>query len=89
MFVLEYNHVRVRGATAPIDFEIKLHEGGETVDMLFGNNPANPGDGRGATIGIENATGTDALEFSFSEALLGPNVAYRFEVVPVATSTAP
>ena len=54
-FVLEYDNVRVRGATAPIDFEIKLHENGETVDLLFGNNPANPGDGRGATIGIEDA----------------------------------
>jgi subtilisin family serine protease len=85
IFVLEYNDVRVRGALAPIDFEIKLHEGGETVDLLFGDNPANPGDGRGATIGIENATGTDALEFSFSEALLGPTAAYRFEIVPVAT----
>jgi subtilisin family serine protease len=85
VFVLEYDNIRVRGSAASVDFEIKIHEGGETVDVLFGNNPANPGDGRGATIGIENAAGTDALEFSFSDGLLGPNSAYRFEIVPVAT----
>lgn len=84
-FVIEVSDARVRGATAPIDFEIKLHEGGETVDLLYGNNAANPGDGRGATIGIEDAAGADALEFSFGEGLLTPNSAFRFEVVPVGT----
>jgi subtilisin family serine protease len=84
-FVVDYSDARVRGAVAPIDFQIKLHERGETVDLLFGANPANPGDGRGATIGIEDADGSDALEFSFGEGLLGPNVAYRFEPKPVAT----
>ena len=71
-------------STSPIDFEIKLHEDGETVDLLYGANAPNPGDGRGATIGIEDAAGSDALEFSFGEALLTPNSAYRFEIVPVA-----
>ncbi len=82
VFVLEFSNIAVRGATAPIDFEIKLYERGEIVDILYGDNPANPGDGRGATIGIENQTGTDALEFSFSDSLTTSNSAYRYQVVP-------
>lgn len=82
VFVLEYQDIGVRGTSATIDFEIKLHEAGETIDLLFGANPANPGDGRGATIGIENAAGDDALEFSFGDSLVGPNSAWRFELVP-------
>lgn len=80
-FVIEYSDVQA-GTSATLDFEIVLHEGGETLDLVYGDNPPNPGDGRGATIGIENATGTDALEFSFLEDLLTPNTAYRFEPVP-------
>jgi hypothetical protein len=80
-FVIEYSDVQA-GTAATLDFEIVLHEGGETVDIVYGDNPANPGDGRGATIGIENATGTDALEFSFLQDLLTPNTAYRYELVP-------
>ena len=81
-FVLELSGISVRGAASPVDFEIKLHESGETVDILYGNNPANPGDGRGATIGIENAAGTDALEFAFSGSVVTPNSAFRYEPVP-------
>ncbi len=82
VFVLEFNDIGVRGTTATVDFEIKLHEAGETIDILYGANPPNPGDGRGATIGIENETGTDALEFSFSNSLVGPNSAYRYQLMP-------
>ncbi|HEY6570563.1 MAG TPA: carboxypeptidase regulatory-like domain-containing protein, partial [Candidatus Limnocylindrales bacterium] len=81
-FVIEMNDVSVRGATSTVDIEIKLYEIGETVDILYGNNDANPGDGRGSTIGIEDADGTDALEFSFSDSLVTANTAYRYEVVP-------
>jgi subtilisin family serine protease len=80
--VLELTDIAVMGATSTVDVEIKLYERGETVDILYGNNAANPGDGRGATIGIEDATGTDALEFSFSESLIVPNTGYRYELVP-------
>ena len=52
-----------------LDFEVKLWEDG-TIDLLYGSNPANPGDGRLATVGIENATGTDALQIGFLERVL-------------------
>ena len=71
-------------ATGRVDVEVKLWEDGR-IDVLYGDNPARPGDGRDATIGIENADGTDALQFSFSEDLVSPNVAFRYEPVPVGT----
>jgi subtilisin family serine protease len=80
-FVIEYSGMKVAGASGRVSFEIKLWEDGR-IDLLYGDNPASPGDGRNATIGIENATGTDALQFSFFEGLLGPNSAYRYEHVP-------
>ena len=82
IFVLEYTDIGILGSTSTIDFEIKLYERGETIDILYGANPPNPGDGRGAGIGIEDASGTDGLEFSFGQALLAPNTAYRYEPMP-------
>ncbi len=92
-FVVEYEQLKVGprfgdlstsaepAVTGRVDIEVKLWEDG-TIDILYGDNPANPGDGRDASIGIENADGTDALQFSFSEDLVSPNVAYRYEPVP-------
>ena len=80
-FVIEYTDVRVLGTAALLDFEIKLWENG-TIDLLYGSNPANPGDGRVATVGIENATGTDALQIGFFEGNLESNHAIRITTVP-------
>jgi subtilisin family serine protease len=80
-FVIEYQGVKVNGASGRLSFEVKLWNDGR-IDFLYANNPANPGDGRNAGIGIENATGTDALQFSFLDGLIGPNQAFRFEHVP-------
>ncbi len=68
-FIIEYSDVRVLGTPTLLDFEIKLWENG-SIDLLYGGNPANPGDGRTATVGIENATGTDALQIGFFESNL-------------------
>jgi subtilisin family serine protease len=80
-FVIEYTGIRTFSATGRLSFEVKLHEDG-TIDLLYGDNPADPGDGRNAGVGIENATGTDALQFSLFERVLGPNQAWRYEIVP-------
>jgi subtilisin family serine protease len=80
-FVIEYSAMKVVGSTSRVSFEVKLWEDGR-IDMLYGPNAANPGDGRNAGIGIENATGTDALQFSFLEDVLEPLTAFRYEPVP-------
>ncbi|HET7473966.1 MAG TPA: carboxypeptidase regulatory-like domain-containing protein [Candidatus Limnocylindrales bacterium] len=80
-FVLEYSDMVVFGTSSRVSFEVKLWESG-AIDMLYGANAANPGDGRNAGIGIENAAGSDALQFSFLDGLVGPNEAFRYELVP-------
>ncbi|MBA2489140.1 MAG: carboxypeptidase regulatory-like domain-containing protein, partial [Chloroflexi bacterium] len=83
-FVIEYSDIRSRtSSSARLDLEFKLYERSETMDILYGAaNPANPGDGRNATIGIEDATGTDGLQFSFFERRVTAGSAYRYETVP-------
>ena len=77
-FVIEYNGMRA-GASR-LSFEAQLHEDGR-IDLLYGPNPANPGDGRNALTGIENETGTDALEISLFDGVIEPNSAIRIEPV--------
>lgn len=92
-FVIEFEQMKVgprfggerTGAepsvTGRLDLEVKLWEDGR-IDVLYGDNPANPGDGRNASIGIESADGTDALQFSLFDDLVSKDVSYRYEVVP-------
>jgi len=80
-FVIEYSAMKVAGSSNRLSFEVKLWEDGR-IDMLYGPNAANPGDGRNAGVGIENATGTDALQFSFLDGLIEPSSAFRYESVP-------
>ena len=65
---------------------MKLWESGN-IDLLYGPNAPNPGDGRNATVGIEDASGTDALELGFMEPILTPNSATRITVVPTGIAT--
>ena len=85
-FVISYSNIRAFGASATLDFQVKLWESG-AIDLLYGPNAPNPGDGRNATVGIENATGTDALELTFMEPVLGPNSAIRISEVPTGIVT--
>jgi subtilisin family serine protease len=81
-FVIEYQAMHPFGAPAAIrlTFEVKLHEDGR-IDLLYGPNPADPGDGRLALTGIENETGSDALQISLFEGLIDPDSAIRIETV--------
>jgi subtilisin family serine protease len=98
-FVLEYEDLKAgpifnpggananaATAVARADLEVKLWDDGR-IDVLYGDNPANPGDGRNSSIGIESHTGTDALQFALFDDLISPKSAYRYEVVPTGTVT--
>jgi subtilisin family serine protease len=85
-FVISYDDVKGAGASAGISFQVKLWESG-AIDLLYGANATNPGDGRNATIGIENATGTDALQIGNRERVLSANRAIRISVVPTGIVT--
>jgi extracellular elastinolytic metalloproteinase len=69
-FVVEYRNVRFISGTQRLDFNIVLQEDGRVMTQY--RNLADDGRERGnsATIGIEDHTGTVALEFSMNEAIL-------------------
>jgi subtilisin family serine protease len=84
-FVIEYSNVLLLGTDARMSFEMKLWANG-TIDFLYGDNPG-AADGHDALVGIENATGSDALQISFMEAVIQPSSAIRIETLPVAIVT--
>jgi hypothetical protein len=78
-FVIEWRNVRFFGdTTRRIDLNIVLFESGQILTQS--RNRADDGRERGnsATLGIENATGTVALQFSFNQPVL--------DVEPTVTS---
>ena len=75
VFVLEYS--AVKAGTTPVTFEIKLWENGD-IDLLYDD----AGNGDDAGIGIENADGTDALQFGFRQDVISDGSAFRFTEVP-------
>lgn len=86
VFVVEYDDVLPAGSTERLDFEVKLWEGGQ-IDVLYGDNAPDPGDGRDAGIGIEDPEGDDGLQVSLHESSVRPNSALRYEVVPTGVVT--
>jgi hypothetical protein len=73
-FVVQYTDVPHIGSTGPYTFQIILRPGGEILyQYLSMGNPVNS-----ATIGIENADGTIALEIAENAAYLHDSLAVRF-----------
>ena len=86
MFVIEWRNVRFFGdTTRRLDFEVILTENGRILTQY--RNIANDGRERGnsATLGIENATGTIALQYSFNQANIDfPEFAVLYRLPPSA-----
>jgi glucose/arabinose dehydrogenase len=82
-FVLEWRNVGMYGSSSPrITVEVILSVGGEIVFNyadLAGTKPAELG--AGATVGIENAAGTAALQHSFNQPALANGTAIIFRPV--------
>lgn len=84
-FVVEYRNVKFFGSanTQRLNFSATLLEGG---DVIFGYGALTEGDaraaGNSATVGIENADGTVAHEYSFNSAVLEPGLSIRYALPP-------
>ncbi|MEZ0579657.1 carboxypeptidase regulatory-like domain-containing protein [Nocardioides sp. MH1] len=79
-FVVEWRNVRLYSdATKRMDVEVVLKESGQ-LDLRYRHlDPALPLEqGSGATVGIENATGDDALQYSVDAATLSDAATIRF-----------
>lgn len=83
-FVIEYRNAAFFGATAlRVDFSVTLYEDGAVTFAYRNLDPAQARElGNSATVGIENATGTDALQYSFNEAVLSDDTAITFGLPP-------
>ncbi len=76
-FVIEWRNVRPFSAPEHWDFEVVLFENGQ-VYLRYRNVDAPRDQGNSATVGIENAAGNDALQYSLNQAVLSDDVAIRF-----------
>jgi subtilisin family serine protease len=78
-YVIEFRNPRFYvDATKRVDFNAVLHENGDIL-MQYRNLGADGMErGNNATVGIENPSGTDALQYSFNEAVLRGGMSILF-----------
>jgi subtilisin family serine protease len=83
-FTIEWRNAQFfNSATSRVDFEATLFENGEVALNYRNLDPAQGVEtGNSATIGIENAAGTDALQYSFNTSVLDNAQSIRFKLPP-------
>ena len=83
-FVIEWRNARFFGdLTRRIDVEVVLYENGRILTQYRNIAADSREQGNSATIGIENAAGNDALQYSFNEATIGtPDFAVLYRLPP-------
>jgi subtilisin family serine protease len=77
-FVVEWRNVTFYQAAGRVTFALTLHENGQVVIAYSALSAEPNARGGGATVGIENAPGTAALQYAFNEPVLVPNTALAF-----------
>jgi subtilisin family serine protease len=82
-FLVEWRNAAFFSSNGRVDFEAVLSENGE-ISLRYRNlNPADGVEtGNSATVGIENETGTDALQYSFNSSVLSDAQSIRFKLPP-------
>ncbi len=89
-FVIEWRNVRYFGdATKRVSFEIILNENGDIQTMYQDIAADGLEQGNSATVGIENATGTVALQYAANEAALSSGLAVRYFIPVGGVNRAP
>ena len=82
-FVIEWRGVPFYQSPAlVVDFQVQLNEDGSIVTRYRNLGPDPRERGNSATVGIENATGTVALQYSLNEAVLSDDRSIRFVPPP-------
>ncbi len=78
-FVIEWRAVRFYASSTPlIGFEVVLSENGQLVLQYVTLGSSGLAQGNSATIGIENSSGTVALQYSYNQAVLSDGQAIVF-----------
>ncbi|MET0563228.1 MAG: malectin domain-containing carbohydrate-binding protein, partial [Gaiellaceae bacterium] len=83
-FVIEWRNARYfDDATRRVDFEVVLYENGQILTQYRNIADDSRERGSSATLGLENADGTVAFQYSSNEAVLGtPTYAIRYLLPP-------
>ena len=79
-FTIEWRNATYFGdSSRRVDFEVTLYENGQILTNYRNIAADGREQGNSATLGIENESGTDALQYSFNEAAIGsPDYAIRY-----------
>ena len=82
--MIEWRNVRYfDDATRRVDFEVVLYENGQILTQYRNIADDAREQGSSATLGLENADGTVAFQYSFNEAVMGsPTFAIRYLLPP-------
>ncbi|WP_405015846.1 S8 family serine peptidase [Kitasatospora sp. NBC_00070] len=81
-FVVEWRNVTFYSdRTVRLSFSVAIGEDGSFTYRYKDTAAAGPAAGSGATVGLENATGTDALQYSLNTAVLTDGLAVTFRPV--------
>jgi len=84
-FVIEWDNVAFFADTSKrVNFEVVLSETGQITYQYQGIDDDGMEKGNSATIGIENAAGDDALQYSFNQAAVDNGTAILFSLPPSA-----
>jgi Subtilase family/Malectin domain/Carboxypeptidase regulatory-like domain/Viral BACON domain len=86
-FLIEWRNVNFFATSLQVDVEAQLNEDGSIVTRYrnIGGDPREQGNS--ATVGIENAAGTIALQYSFNAAVLSDTQSIRFRPPPTGRIT--
>ncbi|HEY3261917.1 MAG TPA: carboxypeptidase regulatory-like domain-containing protein [Pseudonocardiaceae bacterium] len=86
-FLVEWRNVNFYGSTLQVDVEAQLNEDGSILTRYrnIGSDPREQGNS--ATVGIENAAGTIALQYSLNTAVLSDAQSIRFVPPPTGRVT--
>ena len=77
VLAIEYEGFQTWFEGAPVEFQVLLHERDGSIVFQY-RTGADAADGRSATIGIENRTGSDALMLGFDQPIVRAGLAVRF-----------
>jgi hypothetical protein len=80
-FVIEWRNIRYFDYSGRVGFEVILNENGDVQtnykDILAGDGREM---GNSATVGIENAAGTDGIQYAYNEGVLSTGLSVRYYI---------
>lgn len=92
-FVLEWRNMLFYGTTTRVSLEVVLYENGQILLQYSGIGTDGRQQGNSATVGIENESGTQAVQYSLNQAVLSNGAAILFRTIdttlPTVALTAP